>query len=996
MELIIGIAIVFTILSWCIYMYLKILHAKKLIITALQDFNAICNPGKFFTDDESLTYKEKYTPLYEAINKYGVKRFYLYYAKKHDNANQNAAAQFVLIYQSLSIKQKENNDIFNKISFCDVNSVILLNLLDSKLSTSHSIKEYFTYSQCKTILDEHSTLIEYLTKLYPTYKQYFKNPSSGNLFYQLPNLENRRLDFNHKTYIPKYIDIYSKYFSSILSYPLDEHQRKAIVTDEDNTLVISSAGSGKTSTIIGKARYLVDCHKVDPSKILIITYTRKAAQELRERLENIDVTASTFHALAMSIIAEATNHKPSVAPADLLLNSFKQLLNSPQYIASLTNYIAHLQSLMGLEHDYSDSYTYFADRKKYGIQAIYPDMDGRTIFTHSEEEKRICSYLTELGVKFRYEECYEHNTFTKDYAQYKPDFSIYYEKEICNPNTGEITNKLCRIYLEHFAINRNNQVPRWFGSNTPGGWEAANAKYIEGIAWKRNLHKVKHTTLVETTSADFHSGVDVKEILSNRLQAVGVPIYPQNSNDLFQIIVRRNKQIEKSVLRLFEQFITLLKSNCITLQSLINKANEANDSRSVIILTDCIKPLLEKYSENLQSREELDFTDLIIQATDISHSKKVHEYDYILVDEFQDISTDRYKFLDSLRIKTPLTKLFCVGDDWQSIYRFAGSNMKLFYKFEDFFGFTERCKIETTYRFFEPLLTISSDFIQKNPEQMKKQVKAFDSEPPKSITSNSQKQVISIPQKRGYTPRLYPIEQMPEVRQWVESHSSKLDFIDCGIDEYIKSTVEQIINKIPKNKSIYILGRYTYDVKCLGKILTPQEADRKSITIDICDREITYLTVHSAKGLEADYIILINCNEGTHGFPSLIEDDPILSFVLSDEDNFEHGEERRLFYVALTRARKKMFVLYNNDKPSPFVKELHQVLKTDELLCPCCQDGHIVVIKESLTRNKRTCISYGCSNARAGCPYFERVFENNTPNFKIFNENLNRNNRNSI
>lgn len=1001
MVLIISIVFAIVILSCCcVYMYLTrdkralISQAKLLIPTALQDFNIVCNPGKLFTKDELTKYDETYAPLFEAIKKYGEKRFNLYYSEKCDNAIKDAASQFVSIYNSLYSRQKENNNLFNKISFCDTNSEILVNLIESKFSSSPIIEEYFTHSQCKAILDEYAILIESLNKLYPVYKKYFKNSSSGYLYNMLSELENRRLNFNHKIYVPKFLDLFSQYFSTILSYPLDEQQRKAIVTDEDNALVISSAGSGKTSTIIGKSRYLVDCHNVDPSKILIITYTRKAAQELRDRLGNIDVTASTFHALAMSIIAEATNHKPTLAPASLLLNSFKELLNDPQYIASLLNYVVNLHSLMGLEHDYADSYTYFADRKKYGIQAIYPDMDGHIIFTRSEEEKRICSYLTELGVRFRYEEKYEHNTYTKEYKQYKPDFSIYYDKEVRNPHTGEISYMTCRVYLEHFAINRDGQVPRWFGTNTPGGWEAANASYNAGIVWKRNLHKEKRTILVETTSADFHSGKDIKDILTTRLRAVGVPISPKNPNELYQIIIRRNRQLEKSVFRLFEQFITLLKSNCISLQSLITKATLEKDNRSVNILSSCIKPLLEKYSENLQERGELDYTDLIIQATNISKVQKVHEYDYILVDEFQDISTDRYKFLDSLRTSSPLTKLFCVGDDWQSIYRFAGSNMKLFYKFEDFFGFTERCKIETTYRFFEPLLSISSDFIQRNPEQMKKHVKAIDSNPPIPITSNSQTSYISIPQRGGSVVHAYPIEQIPEIHRWIENHTSKLEFVDCGIKENILPYVEQIINTIPKDKSIYILGRYTYDVECLGRILTPEDADRKSITVDICGRKISYLTVHSAKGLEADYVILINCNEGTHGFPSLIEDDPILSFVLSDEDTFEHGEERRLFYVALTRAKRKMFVLYNNDKPSPFVKELHEVLKTDESLCPFCQDGHIVVIKESISKNGSSYTLYGCSNAKAGCPYFERVFEGGTPNFVIFNRNYDRSGNN--
>lgn len=977
-------------IAWGIYFFAtqykrKLLkQALVLLPNALPDFYSICNPGKEFTNIELSEYTDKYLTLYSAINIYGEKKFNKHFSAEYDITTSDYASQFYKIYKDIKILQDKNNSIHYKIIYCDANINSLYNLLSAKLTSTPTINDYFTFSDCDIILNENSQLINTFNLVYPNYKKYFSNPNANSLHNVLSNLENLRVSFNHNIYIPKFIDNFSDFFDEILAYPLDKQQRNAIVTDEDNTLVISSAGSGKTSTIIGKARYLVDCHNIDPNKILIITYTRKAAEELRHRLGDIDINASTFHSLAMSIIGESTNHKPSVAPADLLNRLFYDLVRtSPNFVAAIGHYMAHLQSRMGLEHDYDDAREYFSDRKKYGIQSVYSDMDGNTIFTRSEEEKRICTYLTELGIKFRYEERYEHNTFTKDFSQYKPDFSIYYDIELRDPVTGRTSKTTKRVYLEHFAIDKDYKVPLWFGRNTPGGWEQANNRYLSDISWKRNLHREKRTKLIETTSADFRSGKDFKEILTDRLRKAGVPINPLDPKELYQRIVNRNRQMEKSVLRLFEQFIALLKSNCVNLDTLIANAKNNKDSRSVKILTSCIKPLFDKYTETLISRGEVDFTDLIIQATDICNHNFNHNYDYILVDEFQDISTDRYQFLNALRNKRPLTKLFCVGDDWQSIYRFAGSNMKLFYKFEEFFGFTEQCKIETTYRFFDPLLQISSSFIQQNPEQLRKDVKAFNTIPPTPINSDSEKGFISIPHGNGYsTVCQYPIEQIPEVKQWILNHQSSLEFVDCGLQDNILPFVEDIVKNVPKNKSIYILGRYTYDIECLGKKLTEQDANEKSLSVNIGGRKITYLTVHSAKGLEADYVILINCNEGTRGFPSLIEDDPILSFVLSEEDNYEHAEERRLFYVALTRARRKMYVLYNNNKPSPFVTELHDVLKPDEHLCPICQGGHVVLIREGVASNGSPFKIYGCSNANAGCPYFERVFDDNTPSFK--------------
>ena len=149
-----------------------------------------------------------------------------------------------------------------------------------------------------------------------------------------------------------------------------------------------------------------------------------------------------------------------------------------------------------------------------------------------------------------------------------------------------------------------------------------------------------------------------------------------------------------------------------------------------------------------------------------------------MVDEFQDISIDRYKFLQALRSDEPKTKLYCVGDDWQSIFRFAGSDMSLFYEFEKYFGYTELCKIETTYRFHQPLIDKSSEFILKNKEQKSKIIK----------TPNN------------------------------DIYKTYLSFEKCeSADDGVLKKVEEIVGKIPVNQSVIIIGRYNYD------------ADRKSV-----------------------------------------------------------------------------------------------------------------------------------------------------------------------
>jgi DNA helicase-4 len=308
---------------------------------------------------------------------------------------------------------------------------------------------------------------------------------------------------------------------------------------------------------------------------------------------------------------------------------------------------------MGLEHDYTDAFTYFEDRKKYGIQALFRDVDDKIIFARSEEEKRLVSILTRLGVPFRYENAYEVRTITPERRLYKPDFTIYYKN---------LQGEWKWLYLEHFAIDSHGNVPQWFGEGARGGWIAANERYNEGIDWKRKTHRKHGTILIETTSADFRDGT-VETKLRQQLTRYGVPIKERTDEQLYDLMVKRNRKLEKSVFTLITSFITLMKANEKTVDGLLaqmpddDKAS-AYDSRNKTVLRDVIKPFYEEYQRQLNVRYEIDFTDAIIEATELCKKGLWKHYDYILVDEFQDISVDRYKFLQALRSETPKTKLY--------------------------------------------------------------------------------------------------------------------------------------------------------------------------------------------------------------------------------------------------------------------------------------------------------------------------------------------------
>ena len=227
--------------------------------------------------------------------------------------------------------------------------------------------------------------------------------------------------------------------------------------------------------------------------------------------------------------------------------------------------------------------------------------------------------------------------------------------------------------------------------------------------------------------------------------------------------------------------------------------------------------------------------------------------------------------------------------------------------------------METTYRFGEPAIEESSKFILANPEQAVKSVHSF---------------------------RL--------------DAETQLDFLSTSGRESIADTVKYLVDQIPVDKDVLLLGRYNFDIKTLKDpdLRIHEIKDRVYVTYG--QRKINFMTIHQSKGLECDYIILLNCNGGTIGFPSQISDSPLLKYVLSEPDAYAFSEERRVFYVGITRAKKHTWVLYDMNNPSPFVKEFVTTLdpKTkpgagipESELCPKCHCGRIKVIKKGLAVN---------------------------------------------
>lgn len=739
----------------------------------------------------------------------------------------------------------------------------------------HILKEHF-----QAIYDEANSL-------YKMMRTFNVEPSQSikNLIGDYTRLHQYKKEHNEK-YLGKILEDNHSFFDHCLKYPLDAQQRRSIVSEEDNCLVVSSAGSGKTSSIVGKVKYLIEKKHVKPENILLISYTNKAAAELTERMGTPGLKGYTFHKLAIDLLGQITGTKPSICDNTdaLFVRIYRELLDSGSDLGrNIVRYFVDFQiNEDEREKRRKERCEQLSEQKRKTLRALLPDMDGHPIYVRSEQEQKICFALSSLGVDFRYEEPYEHPVADGMHSQYKPDFSIYYKD-------GDETH---RVYLEHFGVDEQGLVPAWFATEKGISYEEANQKYGDGIEWKRATHEKYGTRLIFTTSADFMNLDNIKSQLQFLLKKEGVPLHEKSDSELYAMVLPKGSKQEKAFIRLVVTFVTLLKSSCKSIKQVISEAERDEVERNVFIIKHIFAPIYERYESALKASGQLDFTDLILQATQACKTSMPVHYDYIIVDEFQDISVDRYNFLRVLRAGNPPAKLYCVGDDWQSIYRFSGSDMALFNRFEDYFGATDVNKIETTYRFGEPLVGISARFIQCNHAQIKKNIHPFDA----------------------------------------ICHTG-LEFKDYDPKNYC-TTLSQLVASIPQDKSIFLLGRYSFDDYYLSfKFESIKEGNRFYYMIN--NRKIEFLTVHKSKGLEADYVILLQCNKDVYGFPSLVSDDPVLNYVLTQSDQYPFGEERRLFYVAITRAKEKTIVMYDNRYPSVFVDEfLHPQQVTAQSYSP--------------------------------------------------------------
>ena len=663
-------------------------------------------------------------------------------------------------------------------------------------------------------------------------------------------------------------------------YAFNEHQKEAITTEDPRVLVLAGAGSGKTKTLLQRIQYLIDKKEVRPSEILGITFTRAAANEMIDRLiisadttgqyEKIlsdvrqpkvelnrtrrsfadrhkwisSLTIKTFHSFCYTILRQFG--------ANEFDNKFRILLdsktdNDEEFLSTIAPELA-IEVMQRILRDRCKSNEFLLDFKRY-ILDYYVDkrhmkegsynklntyskdfttLDGTKV--RSKSEQYIADWLYRHSIKYQYEEILKVDNFS-----FRPDFYI----------------PAANLCIEHVS-DKSYPMEDKLKEYKRGGFHCVQTHdriTKDTSLFNHELDRIFAGLLTK----DYHS----KIVLNFREELKGYLGYVKDC--LIQVL----------------RVMDMIKAEGLSVDEI--RLNSSSDQHErVRRFYELALPLIEDYRKYCVNKSFLDFNDLI--STTISLCKNYPDilqllqtnFKYILVDEFQDVNNLQVDLLNLLL--TPESRLFCVGDDWQSIYGFRGSNVSYIIEFQKHFPGAKIIKLDTNYRSTTNIVEASNEVIKYNKYKVEKEIFALK-----------------------------------------QSATKICVFAGSSIEENAMFAADEVSRLFEQGFSvddILFLYRRT-------KMLEPYREEFHARGMKLKGR-----TIHGAKGLEAKIVFIIGLTDGTGGFPDIWNMDRIFQTIKKSDVNLLMEEERRLFYVALTRAREKVYLLTEKGSESRFLYEI--------------------------------------------------------------------------
>lgn len=737
------------------------------------------------------------------------------------------------------------------------------------------------------------------------------------------------LNKHNEKYIKEELDKSKDYFDHLYddtnsNVILDEEQRKAILFDDSYALINAGAGSGKSTTIAAKAKYLVDKKGVLPEEICMLSYTKTSADDLGEKVSELvgdKVNVATFHSLGMNILRNLYDYPVKVASETIQneiitqyiidkfrdKNEIKKILDAFPPFEHGKDYPATYFFFKGFVNNYDKFDTfeeYFADYKKRKFEKESKRTGGIKEYIQfraasnmenmkdllgkkckSIGEVKISNYLYANGLNYTYEEMLEEKV--DEGKSYSPDFAVY------------VNGK--KIYIEYFGLSgcykNGEEIPKKI------------MQYNKVRKKKENFQKVHPE--YKYINLDYRKEKNGEIIyylddLKLQLESLGIKLKPLDEKYIFNDIMEQNLSSEffffvslmvkfvmtvKDMLSddtdaLFEEVKKKIDKDKVYFNYYSTDAKEEKEKRKQAI--DVLKDIYNYYEEYLVKNHMIDYSDMINKTYKYIRTSRCsgYKFKYVIVDEYQDITYQRYLFVKAL-VDYYNAKLVSVGDDWQSIYSFQGAKVDLFTRFNDYFkDANNTLMLSNTHRYSQELADITSKFVQNNKKLSRKK-----------LLSNKHMD--------------NPVEIV------------KFEKV-CQEFETIQGLIKKLYTENP-NKEILLLARRNRDIADLfDSGLFKSGVDDEVLVKEVPDARVRILTMHSSKGVTADQVIIYRLHERI--FPSKgLKSHWIFNYFKTDtlDRNSKREEEARLFYVALTRTRTKVYlVVPNGEGATSFVKEL--------------------------------------------------------------------------
>lgn len=714
-------------------------------------------------------------------------------------------------------------------------------------------------------------------------------------------------------------------------YKIDKEQAAAIVDNHKNLLVKALAGSGKTRTLVAKIVHLVAICKVPESEILAFVFNNKASEEINNRLKEIKVDsqqiiteplASTFHSFAYAntkhskILSDQDGKNRSLFIQDIISDIIPQ--------ENIYDFFRKEATKIGREQFKSDEDFYKALRARQFVT-----LDNRKV--KSIGEKIICDFLFEHGINYMYEP----NVYTSNLISItKSEELDFITKKDCIKPDFLLTDY--DIVWEHWAIT-GHETPDIIKQIDKKGVIGKYRDYKENMEWKREFYKrewidstkavdnkyaqqvINWKGFLETNYDESLSREDFEQNIATLLKTHG--IIPQKLPK--EELVRKvwDKQVKRFTL-LVVQFIDRTEQEYIQdisdLEEKIKKIPEYSRERRFL---DIALQVYIAYREKLANDPiyDMDFNILmdkvskdILSDSDAQHN--ILNKKYILIDEFQDFSKLFLNFINAVKQINPSLHLMCVGDDYQAINRFAGSNVEYFINFSKYFS-ENSCvlNITTNYRCASSIVANARDFMTKKMgENTDFTAHKVESGTIHLLDVNQ----VFIENRQGHVKKdnIFKKEMMIQEDRNPDKRSI----------QYLKSVV-WIINKHKNKKSIKILHRnndmsfWNIDLGLFYRKLKETCATMNIMKEEEFKQKVSIGTMHSAKGLEAEVVVLVEIDNSI--IPSIHPDSSLFE-IFGETEDVVIDDQKRLFYVALTRAEDDLYILYNGEKKSEFLTDL--------------------------------------------------------------------------